>query len=63
MSLDPMVDKGAFVHMIDDFVDTLDLDSFGFDNAKLNKEGSSPYRLSAFMEALFICLSAWLKIQ
>ena len=50
ISLDQMVDKEAFVRIIDAFVDTLDLDSFGFDNAKLNKEGRPPFHPSVLLK-------------
>ena len=58
ISLDQMVDKEAFVRIIDAshregpdrFIDTLDLDSFGFDNAKLNKKGRPPFHPSVLLK-------------
>jgi len=50
ISLDQMVDKEAFVRIIDAFVDTLDLYSFGFENSKLNKEGRPPFHPSILLK-------------
>jgi transposase len=38
-SLEQMVEKDAFVRVIDAFVDMLDLETFGFSYFTLNKEG------------------------
>lgn len=42
-SLNQMVGPEAFVRIIDVFVDSLDLDEFGFTNTNLNSQGRPPY--------------------
>lgn len=42
-SLNQMVGTEAFVRIIDVFVDSLDLDEFGFTNTNLNSQGRPPY--------------------
>ena len=50
ISLEQMVDNESMVRIIDAFVDMLDLEQFGFNYFKLNKEGRPPYHPSTMMK-------------
>lgn len=49
-SLESMIDPEAFVRVIDAFVDSIDVDSFGFANSRLNKAGRPPFHPSVFLK-------------
>lgn len=50
ISLEGMVEKESLVRIIDAFVDMLDLQQFGFDYFKLNKEGRPPFHPATLMK-------------
>ena len=50
ISLNQMVEKESMVRVIDAFVDMLDLEQFGFNYFKLNKEGRPPFHPSTLMK-------------
>ena len=49
-SLDLMIDQNAFVRVIDVFVDAIDLQSFDFSNATLNKAGRPPFHPAVLLK-------------
>ncbi|MBB3186325.1 IS1182 family transposase [Microbacter margulisiae] len=51
--LEQMVEADSFVRVIDYFVDTIDLESFGFRNVKLKEEGRPPYHPAVLMKLYF----------
>lgn len=50
ISLDQLVHKTSFVRIIDTFVDTLDIENFGFLYYKLNKAGRPPFHPSTMLK-------------
>lgn len=50
ISLDQMVEKESLVRIIDAFVDMLELEKFGFNYFKLNKEGRPPFHPATMMK-------------
>jgi len=51
--LEQMVDADSFVRVIDFFVDTIDLESFGFRHVGLKEEGRPPYHPSVLLKLYF----------
>lgn len=49
-SLEQMLDKEGMVRIIDAFVDMLDLETFGFNYYRLNKQGRPPFHPSTMMK-------------
>lgn len=49
-SMEQLIEKEAFVRIIDAFVDAVDFASFDFNNAKLNKTGRPPFHPSVFLK-------------
>jgi len=49
-SLNQLVESEAFVRIIDAFVDSLDLDSFGFNYVRLKSQGRPPYHPADLMK-------------
>jgi len=50
LSLNQMVEKESLVRVIDAFVDMLNLEQFGFNYFKLNKEGRPPFHPATMMK-------------
>lgn len=50
ISLDQVVEKESLVRVIDAFVDMLELERFGFNYFKLNKEGHPPFHPATMMK-------------
>lgn len=50
ISLEQMVEKDSLVRIIDAFVDMMDLEQFGFNYYKLNKEGRPPFHPATMMK-------------
>jgi transposase len=48
-SLDSAISSDSFVRVVDAFVDTLDLKSFGFAHVECQEEGRPPYHPSVFI--------------
>jgi transposase len=53
ISMEQMVHKEAFVRIIDAFVNTIDVESFGFTNSVHNSEGRPPYHPSDLLKLWF----------
>ncbi len=51
--LEQMVEADSFVRVIDFFVDSIDLESFGFRNVTLKEEGRPPYHPAVLMKLYF----------
>ena len=51
--LEQMVEAGSFVRVIDFFVDSIDLASFGFKNVTFKEEGRPPYHPAVLLKLYF----------
>ena len=50
LCLEQMIEKDSFVRVIDFFVDSIDLESFGFRHVALGEEGRPPYHPAVLMK-------------